>query len=608
MSEIGWSENSHGAGTNLRAHSPTGIYLGMRCSSQNHADVVHRRLASLFEVTVKSIVRLEGDETVSFFVSGEPDPFGRSWAYRDETTLSATAHPIRTREVLADQSGKSLRHFVRNLRNDSAVLGTMAPPLSYLHHNASRDTIVAANDLMGIGKLYYVDGKNGVVLSNNVLAASMALNFDAVQDDVYWDGYYVTGGGLNDSSFVRDVTLAPPGSVASISQRGLVIRQRHSVGQLLQETKGSIQDLQTPVSAAQELVNELRPYLGSDATLKISGGVDSRFVAAVAMDCDVDFSAQTYVPPLLEGQIARELHERSGRVYPWEEIVANPGTIRQDGGDPQHLDSVLDPIHERASAWFSYLGGDNWSSLIRSNVPDKNVARSNFILSGSHGDFTKAHYYSAKDLKSENSAVPLRRYMQSFVKYRNVLPIDIRRRGAQIVQNTFLEYFIDNVNGYYALDYFFLNQRVRRQFPPVSASVVLPMLTPEMVLATFWCTPQDKIHATAIRKMTERLVPQWTGVPYYHESAVGTDPAVTNKVSAQETYWETDAAEFYESMETALDETDFTGLTLDDVRREIDSLPEGRNRTNQTFEFILWHSAAVRSLKRVNKIRHLYPV
>jgi hypothetical protein len=342
--------------------------------------------------------------------------------------------------------------------------------------------------------------------------------------------------------------------------------------------------------------------------LGISGGRDSRFVAAVAIDSGLDFRAHTYVPPTLEAEIARQLHERLGGAYPWQEIVVNPGTIRQDAGEPQSPEEAADPILARADAWFSYSGGDNWSSLIKSNAPRPRTVAAPIALSGSHGDLTRGHYYDRRDLEADDPAVPLRRFIDSFTRYRGILPAHLRARGAQLVSNTLLEFMIEGMTGYYALDYTYLCHRVRRQFPPVVSSVILPMLTPEMTLATFWRTPREKATAAVVRQLTARLVPPWGGVPYYHEAAEGTDPAVTNKVSVQETYWETDAADFYASMEVALEETNFSGISMDDVQREIKLLPEGRNRTNQTFEFIFWHCAAVRTLARVNRIRRLHPL
>lgn len=591
-----------------RAHSPIGIFLGMRRRSTAQADAVQHRLGSLFQVSEKAIARLDGATTVSYFVAGEPDPFRRSWCYQDDTSLSASAHPILTPDVLGDASGKSIRTFVRKLRHDSTELETLAPPVSYLHHNAIRDTIVAANDLLGLGRLYHVGSTGDCILSNSVLAAAVALEHDAVQDDKYWEAYYLTGGGLGSTTSVQEVTLAPPGSVVSISGRGLVLRQQHSVERLLRETKEAAPDLDDPVDAARRVVELARPFLPTGVPLGLSGGVDSRFVAALAIDLGLDFRARTYLPPSLEGEIARQLHERSSGAYPWRAVVVNPGTVRQDARAPQQPDQAAEPILARAEAWFSYLGGDHWSSLIRSNAPRRRTAAAPLALSGSHGDFNRAHYYSKRDLEaSQDPAVPLKRFLHSFTRYRAILSPDLRARGAQLVRDALLDSMVQGMTGYYALDHSYLSHRVRRQFPPIVPSVVLPMLTPDMVLATFWRDPVEKATARVVRELTTRLVPAWEGVPYYHEAAEGTDPLLTNKVSVQTTYWEADAEDFWASVEVALADTHFSGVTLAAARREVSSLPEGRNRTNQTFEFLFWHYAAVRALAQVNRIRRLHP-
>jgi len=590
-----------------RAHAPTGTYLGMQRNSAEHADAIQRRLSRLFDVSPKVITRLDGDRTVSFFVPGEPDPFGNDWCYTDSASLSASAHPLLTPETSQDPSGRGLREFVRKLRNDSTELERHAPPISYLHHNAIRDTIVATNDLLGVGRLYHANSASGSVLSNSVLAAAIALKDDALQDDEYWQAYYVTGGGLSSASPIRGVSLAPPGSVASISARGLVLRQHHSVERLLRETKEQPWNAGCPLSAARQLVQLARPYLRASTQLGLSGGVDSRFVAALAIDSGLDFRAHTYIPPTLEGEIAKQLRERSSVAYPWKTVVVNPGTVRQDSGRPQPPETPADPILARADAWYSYFGGDHWSSLIKSNAPRRRTVPAPIALSGSHGDLSRAHYYTTRDLEAGEPALPLKRFMNSFVQYRTILPSELRIKGAQLLNNAMLEFMVGGMTGYYALDYAYLYHRVRRQFPPVVPSVLLPMLTPEMILATFWRPPSEKATAAVVRRLTAQMVPSWGEVPYYHEAAAGTDPALTNKVSVQKTYWEDDAADFWSSIEAALDETSFSGITVDHVRREISSLGEGRNRTNQTFEFIFWHSAAIRALKRVNRIRWLHP-
>lgn len=579
----------------------------MRTRAGHHADAVQRRLAALFEVPFEAVARLDGAGTSSFYIAGDPDPFGREWWYHDGTTMSASAHPIMTPEVIADETGKELRTFVRKLRNDRTDLELVAPPLSYMHHNSVRDTIVAANDLMGIGRLYYADVGSGTVLSNSVLAVAVARDCPARQDDDFWSVYYVSGGGVDGYTYIKGVELAPPGSIATLTRTRFSLRQKHPLQARLLASREDVPSLESALDAGARKLDLVSPHLHADAELKLSGGIDSRLVAAMAIDSGLDFTAQTYVPPALESEIAEQLHRLSPTAFHWERLEANPSTIRQDAADPQSLTDAPEPILARADAWFSHVGGDHWSTFIRSNTPTQRERRSRFALSGTHGDLARAHHYSKRDVTSGEPSGALRRYATSFRKNRAILPEEIRERGSQILRDNLLEIHFSGFTGFYALDYAFITNRVRRQFPPLAPAVVAPLLTPEMVLATFWQPPAVKAAAGAMREMTSRLLPQWREVPYYHEAAVGTDHSLTNKVSVQRTYWEGDEQDFYDSLESALEDTDFARIAMADVRREIEFLPEGRNRTNQTFEFIFWHSAAVRSIGRVNSIWRALP-
>src|SRR5699024_5734117 len=250
-----------------------------------------------------------------------------------------------------------------------------------------------------------------------------------------------------------------------------------------------------------------------------------------------------------------------------------------------------------------YFGGDHWSSFARSNPPDHVADPVPLALPGSHGDLNRSHYYGKRDLSDGGAREALSRYLRNCARYRQILDAQVRDRGSQLVKEHILETLVDGFEGYYALDFAFLDFRVRRQFPPVAPSVVLPMLTTEMVMAAFWRSPSDKVSAAVAREMTARLVPAWNDVPYFHEVAEGGDPALTNKVSRQKTYWEEGEEDFYGSLEAALIATDFAGFSVDDARREISSIPEGRNRTNQTFEFVFWHHAAQQVLLDAEEVK-----
>lgn len=590
-----------------RAHSPTGIFLGLWSKSRAPAEIMLSRFAEYCKVSEESVRHMHGGSTDSFFVPGEPDPFNREWCHLDEVSLSASAHPILVADVLDDRTGSALRAFAARLRERETILGQIRPPLSYLHHNVLRGTITAANDSFGLGRLYYYSSPTRSAISNSAMAIGLVMERAPVQDDEYWEAYYVTGGGLGDTSFFQGVRLAGPGAVISISDRGFTIRHDNAIEGELLDLQHEPPSTDSALEASAELFQLLNPYMPDSAELKLSGGVDSRFVAASAIYSGVGFDAVTYVPPLLEGEIASELHARLKYSYSWRQVKADPATVRQDAGTPQSLDTPRDDVLKRASTWFEYFGGDHWSTPTRSNVPHRRLSPLPLRISGSHGDMTRNHFYGMKDVDAAGSTVALQRYISSFSRYRAILSPELRESGSQLIKNSMLDFMVRGFIELYTLDFAFYYNRMRRQFPPVVSSVVLPMLSREMLTSTFWSSPRDKVTAKALREMTSSLVPAWKEVPYYHEAAQGTDPELTNKVSLQKTYWEEDRRGFNDSLEYALDRTNFSGITMDAAQKEIEQLPEGRNRTNQTFEFVFWHNAAVEAASRIGSIRHRFP-
>lgn len=281
-------------------------------------------------------------------------------------------------------------------------------------------------------------------------------------------------------------------------------------------------------------------------------------------------------------------------------------TVVNGGGNRKAPEGVKAPapapIIERAEAWFEFTGGDNWSTYVRRDPVRRTPIRLNTMaLSGAFGDFTRGHYYTAMEVERNDAESAIRRFHRSFLAMRRFIPEDVRKRGANQIKATFDQMNEDGFDGFQSLDMSFLVNRMRRQLPHPAPNTLLPLLTPQMVSEIFWNDPMQKLNAQGLREMTNKLMPEWATVPYFHEAAIGTDPAVTNKVTIQPTYWEVNEADFLESVEYSLAANDFIHLDMDRVRQEITILPEGRNRTNVTFEYIFWHAGATALLRRINR-------
>ncbi|PRQ10484.1 hypothetical protein C1Y63_11140 [Corynebacterium sp. 13CS0277] len=265
------------------------------------------------------------------------------------------------------------------------------------------------------------------------------------------------------------------------------------------------------------------------------------------------------------------------------------------------------PLLDRALAWFQYSGGDCWSTFMRYAIPEaKRAGAGRRGASGAHGDFTRGHYYLAKEAEAQNPTPALHRYVNNCIRYRRFLPEELRREGRRAHMEELFNNLADGFDGFYALDFAFINTRMRRSLPTTPSNVIPPIASPAMAATVFWQDPREKESSAVIRKMTNMMVPEWADVPYFHELAVGTDPNVTNKVTLKPAFWEINHSAFLDACEEALPESGITWTGPEAVEKELRDLPEGRNRTNSMFETIFWRWGAAETARNINaiKLRH----
>ena len=74
------------------------------------------------------------------------------------------------------------------------------------------------NDSFGVGRLYCKnENENEYIMSNSIHAILLASNQVIQLNNDYWSSYYVSGGGLGKSTYIRGINLASPGSILKLS-------------------------------------------------------------------------------------------------------------------------------------------------------------------------------------------------------------------------------------------------------------------------------------------------------------------------------------------------------------------------------------------------------
>lgn len=560
---------------------------------------VHRRLATYFQMHQDAVKFVDSNGISAFFAPGAYLVDYGPACISDESSFVATASPVFDRGVASDASAALLSKYAEDVVKGRIGADELPTPMSLFRATFADGRGWASNDSFGMGRLYYVEGNDFAAVSNNIAALALSQPGRSEVDLDYWDAYYSSGGGVGRSTYVKGVSRARGGTVAQLYRGKLTLTESLPLESVLLRSRDRQPDYSAPVASALNMIDNAKPFFADKLGIGLSGGRDSRLVTALALHAGLNFTSFTAIPPELEGDIARKLNRASRIPFTWEQRDSRVSK-RSAAAAPVELP----PILERAENWFAFTGGDNWPTYVRkSHVRNRRIRLGSMALSGAFGDFTRGHYYTAKEAADGDSASAINRFYRGLTSSRKLIPVDVRERGAVLVKETFDEMRETGFSGFNALDLSFLVNRMRRQLPHPAPNTLLPMLTPQMLSEVFWNDPVQKLDASGLREMTSELMPEWSAIPYFHEAAVGTDPAVTNKVSIQPTYWEVDEADFMTSVEQSLRVNEYFDISMDSVRSEIADLPEGRNRTNTTFEFMFWHAGGSSLLARVNEAK-----
>lgn len=312
------------------AYSNQPVILLLR--SVHHDDVtqVRHRLATFFEVPLESVLVAGASGLYGFYISGSYIPTFAPQMYLDSSSFTAAASPILDGAVMSDPTGAALKNFAENIHQASEANRVLPTPMALFHADFDNGIAWALNDTFGLGRIYSTEDAGRVAVSNNLAAAALTRETAAVPDNSYWDSYYTSGGAVGDITYVQEVSRASGGSEIVVTRDGVMSTTPYSLEALLTASRDSAPDYASPIEAATALMDMAKPFLSENLTIGLSGGRDSRLVIALALNSSLNFKSFTAVPPMLEADIARQLHERSRLAFEWE--VRDSG---QRGGQPE---------------------------------------------------------------------------------------------------------------------------------------------------------------------------------------------------------------------------------------------------------------------------------
>jgi hypothetical protein len=394
----------------------------------------------------------------------------------------------------------------------------VVPPFALLA--GDDDQWVVQQDWLGMARVFTGTAEGVDVVATRPGLVTQALGMAARPDRDGWASYVACGHFAADSSpyaGVRQLTAGQrltwrrmPGgwksehtarrNVDDVIVEGLAARGRHTMDGLLDLAAAGL-------TAA---TSGLYRLYDAPVVLGLSGGRDSRLIAATLLAAGTVPRFRTNIDTPAEGQIAGRLVEllRSGgqEVEHELQLVAAPQEVGTVG------------LHERVRRLqrvFDYQYPSTYT--IRRPGPGRLAERVSASFTGAGGELVTAYWHPKGNYDDASRAAARKgiRHRLFAACASEAVAADVRH-----AEDGRLNAVLDHgenlgLRGVELCDYLYLVERVRRWYVSAYAvGMVTPYLAPGFVAASFALTPADKRARAVHEGLIRRFVPQWADVPY----------------------------------------------------------------------------------------------
>lgn len=437
-----------------------------------------------------------------------------AWVQAEDRTVATLHVPLGHERLL----GRVAREhaplaLAAHLRRHPDDLQQLVPPFVLAELDAGDGALTLLTDGLGLGRLHEVRTAEGRFWSNRPLAALRFAGRRAEPDRQAWQRMAASDWAMGDLSPYLGVSVVRASTRIIASRSGV----RSSTGDVLREllrqrcdplTARSVDRTATALTDAVSQVSTTWPGV---PTLSLSGGRDSRLVAAAFVAAGRPFRLKTYGGAVGEAATARQLVELLPEPVE-HELTAPPGRRdgrRRAGG------------YDRARQWHDVTEGLRPAVYLRGNPPQRLPHYDRPLVCGVGGEFGHAPGYP--DDVEQLERLPLEKRLDGYtqaLRAKVTLPrgvaahaLDAATRQIRAVVD---HAAVRGVTDAKALDWFYADERLRRfGMAGESAGRVLPLLTTEFVGAALGLSTAQSRASALHTALIERLVPQWAGVNYY---------------------------------------------------------------------------------------------
>jgi hypothetical protein len=459
---------------------------------------------------------------------------GRRWrAWQEDRSRSvATIHaPVRYESLVGDlppdRAGVPLADALRT--RPEGVLQLGCPFVLATVDDAAELTLFT--DAVALGRLYQLRLPDGWVWSNRPVAPLLFAGVPPRRDGRAWRFQGGTDSFMDGTSpfmGVARVTEATRIRLDGRTGRCLVtqidpLRYWLSDGGADGESQDPLHP-QTVAAVAEELQDVARSagrLWGQRPRIGLSGGRDSRLVAAAFLSAGVDARFHTNDNPVGEADVACELIRRWP--HPVEHRLQHP---------PSAVLTFAPPAQgaiERALQWMRLTEGTQPASYLPRTPPAGHADLAKLNVSGIGGEIGHGGYHP-RDVDVVEALPPedqVGAYLERLLARLIVRGVSagtqetVRHRTEQVLARGVAA----GAAGVRVVDAFFVMERMPSFTAGVGEDTLVPLLAPRFVSAAVRQSPRQLREAALHRALVAHLIPAWHDVPFFPYFGVGPAPA-----------------------------------------------------------------------------------
>jgi asparagine synthase (glutamine-hydrolysing) len=422
-------------------------------------------------------------------------------------------------------SGTRAGPLARRLLEDPTALDGVVPPFAMAVVDRAQQRAVIQQDWMGMGQVYEFVHQGVLVVTNRPTLAPHFLGEWVTPDLRGWSHYIAGGFFAQETSPVAGVRILMPGERLELragADSFWQVHRRHctSVDDIVQQSVGAGFDrdkrLEMATSGLKRAGASLADLWPGSFRFGLSGGRDSRLVAAVMLSGGVRPEFFTTADDPTEAEAAERLlaltRDARGLDLAHERVYASDRK--------QVLDAGLETRAERLLQRYDFLFPSTY--LARPSPPTAEpAALSAPTVGGAHGELVADRWIPKAWLTGQKTPSRADLVIQ-LMRWLGASDVDRECQSQATARNVdvYINQIADHALGLGldpvgAISYGWLVERMRRFSTQIHLfHQVTPLLTPEFVLAAFATTHEERLGLTVHKTLTERLMPEWDGVPY----------------------------------------------------------------------------------------------